>query len=91
MYKEILKKYPNSGASSLIGIIRVQNVKLRKGPTTKSKVLKRLKRGLLVKILSRSKKRMSIGNMYDYWYNIQIPDGSQGWIYGFYVDTGYFR
>jgi len=91
LYKKILKEYPNSGASSMIGIIRVNNVKLRQNFNTKSKVIKRLKRGLLVKILSRSKKRMSIGNMYDYWYNVQLPDGSQGWVYGFYVDTGYFR
>ena len=91
LYKKILKEYPNSGASSMIGIIRVDRVKLRHNFDTKSKVIKRLKRGLLVKILSRSKKRMSIGNMYNYWYNVQIPDGSQGWVYGFYVDTGYFK
>lgn len=91
LYSHIMKTYPWSDAASLIGEIRVDGVKLRKNPETKSDVIRKLKSGLLVKILERSDKRYSISNMYEYWYKVQLPDGEEGWMYGFYLDTSFIR
>jgi hypothetical protein len=88
LYKKIIKDYPGSDAAGYVGEIKIDNVKLRKDPETKAPVIRTLKLGLLVKIIDRSKERYGISNMYEYWYKVHVPDGSEGWIYGFYLDTG---
>ncbi len=89
LYKNIIRNYPGSDAAASIGEIRINDVKLRKEPITKSQVLKKLKIGTLVKIVERSKDRFAISNMYEYWYRIRLPDGIEGWVYGVYLNTQY--
>lgn len=91
LYLYVAKKYPHSKAAHLIGIVKINNVKLREEPTTKSKLLRKLTKGLLVKVLDRSEKKHSISNMYDYWYKVKIPEGIEGWVFGFYLTTGLDR
>jgi hypothetical protein len=91
LYKKVIREFPGSAAASSIGEIRIDEVKLRKDPNTKSQMIKRLKMGTLVKIVERSAERYSISNMYDYWYKIRLPDGVEGWVYGVYINTRYGR
>lgn len=91
LYKSIIRNYPGSDAAASIGEIRINDVKLRKEPLTKSQVLKKLKIGTLVKIVERSSDRFAISNMYEYWYRIRLPDGIEGWVYGVYLNTQYGR
>lgn len=88
LYKKIKKEYPSSMASRTIAFIR-DRVKLRLEPKTKSKILKRIDPGTLVKIIDRSEKKQSISNMYAYWYKVKLISGLEGWIYGFYLRTSY--
>ncbi len=88
LYREIKKKYPNSIAAKTIAYV-IDNVKLRKEPKTKTKVLMRVKAGTLVKIIDRSEKKASISNMYAYWYKVKLISGLEGWIFGFYLRMNY--
>ncbi len=90
IYVKIKKEYPRSEEAQTLGYV-IDNVKLRKKPTTKSKVIKRIPAGTMVKIIERSKKRVSISNMYDYWYKVKLIDGLEGWIYGFYLRTTFIK
>jgi len=91
LYKKVIREFPGSAAASSIGEIRIDEVKLRKEPMTKSQMIKKLKMGTLVKIVERSAERYAISNMYDFWYKIRLPDGVEGWVYGVYINTRYGR
>jgi len=90
MYRKIKKEYPRSEEAQSLGYV-IDNVRLRKKPTTRGKVIKRIKAGTLVRIIERSEKRESISNMYDYWYKVKLIDGTEGWVYGFYLRTTFIR
>ncbi len=88
IYKEVKKKYPRSAAARSILYV-IDNVRLRKDPHTKSKVLKRIKAGTLVKIIDMTDKKEQISNMRNYWYKIKLTSGLEGWIFGFYLRANY--
>jgi tetratricopeptide (TPR) repeat protein len=83
-YKKLKKEYPNSDEAQEIAYV-IDNVKLRDKPSTKAKIIKRLQAKTLVRIIERSEKREAISNMYDFWYKVKLIDGTEGWIYGFYL------
>jgi len=89
LYKFVLKNYPDSQVSRYIGEIRIDKVKLRKEPNTKSSIIKVIPLGTLVRVVDRSETKFGIGNMYDYWYKIRLGDGAEGWIYGVYMNTSF--
>ncbi len=88
IYKKVKKEFPGSGAAQSIAYI-IDSVRLRKEPRTKSKILKRVKAGTLVKILDRSDRKVAISNMYAYWYKVKLISGLEGWVYGFYLRATY--
>ncbi len=88
IYKLIKKKYPNSMVSRQIAYV-IESVRLRRGPTSKAKVIKRIPAGTMVKIIDRTDRKVSISNMYDYWYKVKLISGLEGWVYGFYLRSRY--
>jgi tetratricopeptide (TPR) repeat protein len=89
LYKFVLRNYPDSQVSRYIGEIRMDNVKLRKDPNTKSSIIKVIRIGTLVRVTDRSDLKTGIGNMYDFWYKVRLGDGAEGWIYGVYLNTSF--
>jgi hypothetical protein len=87
IYKSVMRSYPDSEASRYVGEIRMNNVKLRKEPTTKSTIIRVLPTGALVRVVDRSEERFRISNTWEYWYKIRLADGVEGWIYGIYLNT----
>lgn len=90
LYKKIKTEYPNSIEAQGLAYV-IDNVKLRENPSTKSKVIKRISTGTMVRIIERSEKREAISNMYDYWYKVKLIDGTEGWIFGFYLRTTFIK
>ncbi len=88
IYQKVKKEFPRSGAAQSIAYI-IDSVRIRKEPRTKSKILKRVKAGTLVKILDRSDRKVAISNMYAYWYKVKLISGLEGWVYGFYLRATY--
>ncbi len=88
IYKLIKKKYPHSAVAHQIGYV-IESVRLRKGPSSRAKIIKRIPAGTMVKIIDRSAKKVSISNMYDYWYKVKLINGLEGWVYGFYLRMRY--
>ncbi len=88
IYKLLKKKYPDSMVSKQIAYV-IESVRLRHGPTSKAKVIKRIPAGTMVKIIDRTAKKFSISNMYDYWYKVKLISGLEGWVYGFYLRSKY--
>jgi len=82
LYQKLKDEFPNSAAAASVAYV-IDSVRIRQEPRTKSKVLKRVKAGTLVKILDRSDKKMAISNMYAYWYKVKLISGLEGWVYGF--------
>jgi len=89
LYKFVLRNYPDSPVSRYIGEIRMDKVKLRKEPNTKSPIIKVIPIGTLVRVIDRSETKYGLGNMYDFWYKIRLGDGAEGWIYGVYMNTSF--
>jgi len=90
LYVKVKKEYPKSEEAMNLAYV-IDNVRLRREPTTKSKVFRRIPAGTMVRIIDRSAKKQSISNMYDYWYKIKLINGMEGWIYGFYLRTSFIR
>lgn len=67
----------NAVESSVTGTIAGNRVNVRSGPSTTDAVLTSLNWGTSVTIVSRS----------DGWYNVQLSNGTIGWIYSDYVST----
>ncbi len=86
LYRKIKKEYPRSPEALQLAYV-IDNVRLRKRPATRSKVIKRIRAGTIVRILERSKRKVAISNMYDYWYRVKLLSGLEGWVYGFYLRT----
>lgn len=88
IYKKVKKEFPRSDAAQSIAYV-IDSVRLRKEPRTKSKVLKRIQAGTLVKIIDRGDRKVAISNMYSYWYKVKLISGLEGWVYGFYLRATY--
>ncbi|MDD5065719.1 MAG: SH3 domain-containing protein, partial [bacterium] len=88
LYKKIKREFPDSSAAQAIAYV-IENVKVREEPSSKSKVIKKIPAGTLVKIIDRSEQKQEISNMYDYWFKVKLVSGLEGWVYGFYLRAQY--
>jgi hypothetical protein len=68
-----------SGSTSLRGVVNVQGLNLRVGPSGDHKILRQLAEGTQVEIQGRSE------NME--WLLVRLSSGTQGWVFAEYVDT----
>ena len=67
------------------GVVNAEHLRLRKQATVDSPAIFTLWRGYEVEILDRSPAMESVGNIQDYWYNINYG-GLRGWVFGYYLD-----
>jgi N-acetylmuramoyl-L-alanine amidase len=67
----------DTAVSSVTGTVIGNSVNVRSGPSTSDAIINSLYWGASVKIVSRS----------DEWYNVQLTDGTTGWIFSKYVST----
>lgn len=63
-------------------IISASNVRVRQEPKASAQEVTKLVLGTLVQELGRTPQQEVIGTVQDYWYQIALPDGRQGWIFG---------
>jgi SH3-like domain-containing protein len=70
---------PTPESTSLRGVVNVQGLNLRVGPSGGHKILRQLAEGTQVEIQGRSE------NME--WLLVRLSSGTQGWVFAEYVDT----
>ncbi len=63
-------------------IITGSGVRVRREPDTSAQEISRLSLGTIVGVSGRSEAQETIGDMQDYWYQIVLEDGQQGWVFG---------
>lgn len=63
-------------------IVSASNVRVRQEPKASAQEVTKLALGTLVQELGRTPQQEVIGTVQDYWYQIVVPDGQQGWIFG---------
>ncbi len=63
-------------------IITVSQARLRSEANRNSQVIEKLPLGLIVKQLARSKQPELVNQVTDYWYQVTLPTGKKGWIFG---------
>ncbi|MCK4795910.1 MAG: SH3 domain-containing protein [Spirochaetes bacterium] len=68
-----------------IGVVNVDRLRFRSDNDLHSKTLRYLDKGIVVTILNKDYKRVRIGEMEDYWYQIEY-DGITGWVFGYFLD-----
>ncbi len=70
-----------------LAAINDSRVRIRSEPNLKCETLDYVNKGDSVKILDRSTDKQQIGDMNDYWYNVELQNGTKGWVYGAYIDS----
>ena len=63
-------------------IITASGVHLRSAPKRSATLVGKLKLGTIVKELAQSDTQEKIGQSQDYWYQVALSDGKQGWLFG---------
>lgn len=66
-------------------IVIGSDVRVRERPSTDAKVLRIFDKGRLVDVWSRSSDKTKVGSDVDYWYEVQLPDGNSGWVFGSFL------
>jgi len=67
------------------GVVNAEHLRLRKQPSVDSAAIFTLWRGYEVEILDRSPATESVGEIRDYWYDVNYG-GLRGWVFGYYLD-----
>ena len=67
------------------GVVNVNNLHFRSGDDLNSKTLRFLNKGTIVSIIKKNDTRVKIGEMEDYWYQIEY-EGITGWVFGYFID-----
>jgi len=62
--------------------VTASNVRLREKPTLDGTQVGLLQTDQRIQILEKTKDKMKVGEMEDYWYKINTVDGQTGWVYG---------
>ncbi|MFP4546546.1 MAG: SH3 domain-containing protein [Fidelibacterota bacterium] len=70
----------------MVGIIRTNSLNIRRDPSLTSGVVTNLKKGRTVEIIDKSKTKVRINQMNDYWYLLRVDNGETGWAYGHFID-----
>jgi hypothetical protein len=77
-----------SGVFALsVGIVAGTRVRLRAGPSLSDAIVRELPLGTIADILDATTGRERIDTTREFsycWYEIELPDGARGWIYGQY-------
>lgn len=80
---EIITKEIKSSAG--YGVVNVDRLRFRADNDLHSKTLRYLDKGTIVSILKKDNKRVKIGEMEGYWYQIEYS-GITGWVFGYFLD-----
>jgi hypothetical protein len=68
-------------------IITASAVRVRSEPQTTAKEITKLSVGTLVKEISKTDKKEKIGQDQDFWYQVVLADGKQGWVFGGFTES----
>ena len=63
-------------------ITTVSAMRVRSAPQTTAQEIMRLKLGTVVNATTRSSDQETIGGKTDYWYQVSLPNGQSGWLFG---------
>ena len=63
-------------------ITTVSAMRVRSAPQTTAQEVTRLKLGTVVKATTRSSDQDTVGGKTDYWYQVNLPNGQSGWLFG---------
>src|ERR1044071_8922291 len=63
-------------------ITTVSAMRVRSGPQTTAQEITRLKLGTVVNATTRSPNQDTVGGKTDYWYQVSLPNGQSGWLFG---------
>ena len=63
-------------------ITTVSAMRVRSGPQTTAQEVTRLKLGTVVNVTTRSSDQETVGGKTDYWYQVNLPNGGTGWLFG---------
>ncbi|MBN2545531.1 MAG: SH3 domain-containing protein [Spirochaetes bacterium] len=66
-------------------VVNEDRLRFRADNNIQSKTLRYLDRGTIVSIVDKDENRIRIGELEDYWYNIEY-EGINGWVFGYYLD-----
>ena len=67
------------------GVINVNRLRFRSDNDIHARTLMYLDKGEIVTIIKKDAEKVKIGEMEDYWYQIEYK-GTNGWIFGYFVD-----
>jgi uncharacterized protein YgiM (DUF1202 family) len=68
------------------GILNNSSVRLRENPNQEAQTLRLMNKGEKVTAIDRSGLKEQIGQVNDWWYQVQTSERKTGWIYGQYLD-----
>lgn len=87
----ILLAFKPSSALSQYSATIVDTVNLRLNPSTRAKIIQKVNAKEKVKVITstsyREAKWIEKERVEKPWVNIQLKDGTKGWVYGFYLKT----
>jgi len=63
-------------------ITTVSAMRVRSGPQTTAQEVTRLKLGTVVNATARSLDQDTLSGKTDYWYQVNLPNGQSGWLFG---------
>jgi Bacterial SH3 domain len=66
--------------------VTADGLRVRADWSLEAAVLTGLSEGDIVEVLLASPSTRVIGEMEDYWYQVETPSGETGWVYGFFLD-----
>jgi hypothetical protein len=72
--------------NELTGLINDSNVRIRKNPSLDGEVIGKLVKETAVKILGKTELQSRIQDQTSYWYQLELLDGTIGWVFGVYID-----
>ena len=67
------------------GVVTVNSLRFRTDNDLHSKILRHLDKGVIVTVLNKDYNRVKIGEMEDYWCQIEY-NGITGWVFGYFLD-----
>ena len=76
-----------SGNPKQLGIVKTNSLNIRNNPTLASGVVASIHKGDMVEIVDKSKSKVNINNMNDYWYLLKVNDNDTGWAFGHFIDV----
>ncbi|MBI4854443.1 MAG: SH3 domain-containing protein [Acidobacteria bacterium] len=68
-------------------IITASAVRVRSNPQTSSQEITKLSVGTIVKEIEKSDRKEKIGQQEDFWYQVVLSDGKQGWVFGAFTKS----